>query len=142
AVEWKLKVALLWMLQPVNYVSYILISLFDTQPFGAAVEPGSGVVVAAFFFIPCLMAWLSVVSPDWSRWPNIVLAAVFAVLKLAAALGLLAELTPAIFFNELWAFAAAAMIVWYARKLDRKSTRLNSSHVKISYAVFCLKDKN
>src|SRR5690606_41296497 len=26
--------------------------------------------------------------------------------------------------------------------LDRKSTRLNSSHVKISYAVFCLKKKN
>mgnify|MGYP000429759807 CR=1 FL=1 len=27
------------------------------------------------------------------------------------------------------------------RNLDRKSTRLNSSHVKISYAVFCLKKK-
>src|SRR5690606_39535798 len=27
-------------------------------------------------------------------------------------------------------------------QLDRKSTRLNSSHVKISYAVFCLKKKN
>src|SRR5690606_20829060 len=27
------------------------------------------------------------------------------------------------------------------QKLDRKSTRLNSSHVKISYAVFCLKKK-
>src|SRR5437870_6350739 len=27
-------------------------------------------------------------------------------------------------------------------KLDRKSTRLNSSHVAISYAVFCLKKKN
>src|SRR5690625_5826369 len=26
-----------------------------------------------------------------------------------------------------------------ARALDRKSTRLNSSHVAISYAVFCLK---
>src|SRR5690349_23341641 len=26
-------------------------------------------------------------------------------------------------------------------KLDRKSTRLNSSHVEISYAVFCLKKK-
>src|SRR5690554_7097119 len=25
--------------------------------------------------------------------------------------------------------------------LDRKSTRLNSSHVRISYAVFCLKKK-
>src|SRR5207249_1030612 len=28
------------------------------------------------------------------------------------------------------------------RRLDRKSTRLNSSHVSISYAVFCLKKKN
>src|SRR5690606_8802411 len=27
------------------------------------------------------------------------------------------------------------------KKRDRKSTRLNSSHVKISYAVFCLKKK-
>src|SRR3989442_11129960 len=27
-------------------------------------------------------------------------------------------------------------------KRDRKSTRLNSSHVRISYAVFCLKKKN
>src|SRR5688572_31681842 len=28
-----------------------------------------------------------------------------------------------------------------ARHLDRKSTRLNSSHSQISYAVFCLKKK-
>src|SRR3712207_7921426 len=28
------------------------------------------------------------------------------------------------------------------RYLDRKSTRLNSSHANISYAVFCLKKKN
>src|SRR5690606_41550388 len=28
------------------------------------------------------------------------------------------------------------------QETDRKSTRLNSSHVKISYAVFCLKKKN
>src|SRR5690606_39947355 len=27
------------------------------------------------------------------------------------------------------------------KSVDRKSTRLNSSHVKISYAVFCLKKK-
>src|SRR5690606_41656255 len=30
---------------------------------------------------------------------------------------------------------------WVEVDLDRKSTRLNSSHVKISYAVFCLKKK-
>src|SRR2546427_8542601 len=29
-----------------------------------------------------------------------------------------------------------------ARHSDRKSTRLNSSHSQISYAVFCLKKKN
>src|SRR5690606_40161747 len=33
--------------------------------------------------------------------------------------------------------------IWARRRdgTDRKSTRLNSSHVKISYAVFCLKKK-
>src|SRR5207249_12081946 len=35
------------------------------------------------------------------------------------------------------------LVVAYVRDkaLDRKSTRLNSSHVSISYAVFCLKKK-
>src|SRR3712207_7038396 len=31
---------------------------------------------------------------------------------------------------------------WAAPALDRKSTRLNSSHANISYAVFCLKKNN
>src|SRR3712207_8688881 len=35
--------------------------------------------------------------------------------------------------------AAVAPAIW--RKRDRKSTRLNSSHANISYAVFCLKKK-
>src|SRR3989442_11916237 len=30
----------------------------------------------------------------------------------------------------------------HGEQTDRKSTRLNSSHVRISYAVFCLKKKN
>src|SRR5690606_41713234 len=32
-------------------------------------------------------------------------------------------------------------VVAHRGVVDRKSTRLNSSHVKISYAVFCLKKK-
>src|SRR3712207_5725643 len=46
-------------------------------------------------------------------------------------------------------FAAAAVNGWggagafpHARISDRKSTRLNSSHANISYAVFCLQKKN
>src|SRR3712207_7015672 len=36
---------------------------------------------------------------------------------------------------------AAAPDFYAALDLDRKSTRLNSSHANISYAVFCLKKK-
>src|SRR5947208_7539563 len=36
---------------------------------------------------------------------------------------------------------AGARIVWWQARIDRKSTRLNSSHQIISYAVFCLKKK-
>src|SRR5437763_3769794 len=38
-------------------------------------------------------------------------------------------------------FPAVAVQVNAARQVDRKSTRLNSSHRCISYAVFCLKKK-
>src|SRR2546430_995272 len=36
-----------------------------------------------------------------------------------------------------WAETDPAMVAWL--RADRKSTRLNSSHSQISYAVFCLK---
>ena len=35
--------------------------------------------------------------------------------------------------------AALNLFVFNRNRLDRKSTRLNSSHTVISYAVFCLK---
>src|SRR2546427_7876822 len=37
--------------------------------------------------------------------------------------------------------SASNMIAKWYQMLDRKSTRLNSSHSQISYAVFCLKKK-
>src|SRR5438874_8936885 len=38
-------------------------------------------------------------------------------------------------------FADGGIAIALDVSLDRKSTRLNSSHVEISYAVFCLKKK-
>src|SRR4051812_49906990 len=38
--------------------------------------------------------------------------------------------------------SAAVGLGGYLAARDRKSTRLNSSHMSISYAVFCLKKKN
>src|SRR5690606_42084119 len=43
--------------------------------------------------------------------------------------------------NVRFAILTMVMVPPIAIFLDRKSTRLNSSHVKISYAVFCLKKK-
>src|SRR5207249_9726356 len=49
-------------------------------------------------------------------------------------------------FTKRYLDAADMDVVWllnaFAASEDRKSTRLNSSHVSISYAVFCLKKKN
>src|SRR3989449_2952470 len=63
--------------------------------------------------------------------------------------GVANENEPAI-SSSLFFYAALVMAFRYANffrtesrwKIDRKSTRLNSSHGYISYAVFCLKKKN
>src|SRR5688572_31779446 len=39
-----------------------------------------------------------------------------------------------------WIMSGVIRLTWQAAE-DRKSTRLNSSHSQISYAVFCLKKK-
>src|SRR5437870_9067367 len=44
--------------------------------------------------------------------------------------------------GSLSSFADDAYMLVVNSTQDRKSTRLNSSHVAISYAVFCLKKKN
>src|SRR2546430_13227263 len=43
--------------------------------------------------------------------------------------------------RHLHAGARVEQVVADLRRVDRKSTRLNSSHSQISYAVFCLKKK-
>src|SRR5256886_7536155 len=48
---------------------------------------------------------------------------------------------PVLLHGELRVWDSLA-ICEYVAELDRKSTRLNSSHSQISYAVFCLKKKN
>src|SRR3712207_7709881 len=44
-------------------------------------------------------------------------------------------------FTLTYIFAAGVYVFIGAASQDRKSTRLNSSHANISYAVFCLKKK-
>src|SRR5688572_33286994 len=56
------------------------------------------------------------------------------------------ETAPAAKLERMQALGARLVLVaydvaWGALEEDRKSTRLNSSHSQISYAVFCLKKK-
>src|SRR3712207_7292387 len=53
----------------------------------------------------------------------------------------LAETPRGDYFGVVAGVAVAAAVSFVVGSLDRKSTRLNSSHANISYAVFCLKKK-
>src|SRR5690349_24569056 len=46
-----------------------------------------------------------------------------------------------LFFNAAARSSTGHTVTYDEGDADRKSTRLNSSHVEISYAVFCLKKK-
>src|SRR5690606_41697156 len=63
----------------------------------------------------------------WHTRPRIILLA--GMVMLGTMLGVLLPPFDALGIN----------LAWMVGMQDRKSTRLNSSHVKISYAVFCLK---
>src|SRR5699024_5173090 len=110
--------------------------------------PGQRVRAAALMGIGAVvLAVCAQVAVPLPFTPVPVSLATFAVILLGASMGpalgagsvlvyLIAGLAGAPIFAEQasgWAFASFG---------DRKSTRLNSSHVSISYAVFCLKKKN
>src|SRR5690625_6309362 len=64
------------------------------------------------------------------------------LLKLEAILNWFGEWVTSKFKNKDNSFNIGQGFVTASLILDRKSTRLNSSHVAISYAVFCLKKKS
>src|SRR3989454_11924722 len=68
--------------------------------------------------------WLRPIVPPPARWPR----------RLAAAAGALIAATTFTVWNQ-------SVVNEKVYTVDRKSTRLNSSHLVISYAVFCLKKK-
>src|SRR3712207_8136386 len=81
--------------------------------------------------------------PIWGRW--IAYAVLVTLTGLAHMLALLVLAGHAfVVLSRWWLGRDRRLLRWIvvtAVALDRKSTRLNSSHANISYAVFCLEKK-
>src|SRR5688500_13211446 len=93
-----------------------------------------GVPFAVRLFLICRRPPRSTLFPYTTLFRSaLVLAAAAALLATGAA----AFPTRPVELTVLFGAGSGADLL--ARKLDRKSTRLNSSHLVISYAVFCLK---
>src|SRR5690606_40281416 len=97
-------------------------------------------------FKKTLLTGLLTLLPIWLTW--VVVKFVFVLLSDVSAPWVLplsrriAASDPRLlgWFADAWVQTTIAMVATVL-VIDRKSTRLNSSHVKISYAVFCLKKK-
>src|SRR6266853_1018780 len=110
---------------------------------------------------------LSVNSEVTSRTPNVTVAASEVALEISKeSFAVYKFCSPIVYGHQSFAFGKRSSVYCSGRKLklfaspafsetgwltcfpststrrDRKSTRLNSSHSQISYAVFCLKKKN
>ncbi len=122
-LSWQTKLAVLWLLQIVNYTAYLFISMQESILVLPSDDAQTAVFLATFFFLPCLAIWLTFFgSRRLSRWLNITLGALIALIKLIATISAVSggitrpdgTLSPALIFNEFWAIPAAAFIVWFA----------------------------
>src|SRR5690625_6606930 len=93
---------------------------------------------------PLLAEMLKTLTPKWGWFVG--LGLVLLVLGVVASLHVLLAAMVSVWFIGLMMIIGGVAQLFHAWRTrpwaDRKSTRLNSSHVAISYAVFCLKKKN
>src|SRR3712207_6905806 len=83
------------------------------------------------FRSPCIPVQPGILDPDRD----------LAAGRLEQRLLVRVQLAPGVAKERQHPYDASMCLQWHGEYGDRKSTRLNSSHANISYAVFCLKKK-
>jgi hypothetical protein len=121
---WRTQIAVLWLLQVINFVSIIFISYFDTGQVAGTTPDSVGPLLAIYFFVFALLIWLAFgLKPAIGRWVHIVCGALIVLLKASYVVQSLGGTNPWPFlFNESWGLVAAALLVWVAWKLPSADT--------------------
>jgi hypothetical protein len=119
--DWRTQIAVLWLLQVINFVSIIFISYFDTGLIAGRTPDSIGTLLAIYFFAFALLIWLAFgLKPAIGRWVHIVCAALTVVLKASYVLQSLGGANSWPFLlNESWGLVAAAILVWVAWKVPK-----------------------
>ena len=120
-LAWITQIAMLWLLQVINFVAIIFISYFGTGLIAAYTPEEVGPLLAAYFFLFALLISLAyALKPAVGRWVHLVVGALTAVLKAAYVVQSLGgESSGAFLFNEVWGLVAAAWLVWVAWKVPK-----------------------
>src|SRR3712207_7256414 len=95
-----------------------------------------------FFFLMIRRPPRSTLFPYTTLFRSITFQAMCTFPSYAATFGKDSSLALLLIFTVLPNVAPPSALALNNMFVDRKSTRLNSSHANISYAVFCLKKKN
>src|SRR5690625_2272238 len=124
----------------VIYYSFVVIfSFLMLYPilwmFGSSLKPETEIFSNVLSLLPIELNWLNY-PKGWEGFGGIGFAVFFKNSLFVTVMVVIGS----ILSSSIVAYGFARMNFRY-KKIDRKSTRLNSSHVAISYAVFCLKKK-
>ena len=127
----KTRIAVLWLIQAIG-MSAVMILFFMEPGFIEDImtgeilgmEIGEGVIfwLAIFWFIPWIMAWLSMtLKASTNRWISFVLGILFAIYLI---IGLIAQSAEgryvALLVGYFLGAVAGALIAWYAWKLPKE----------------------
>jgi hypothetical protein len=120
-LAWRTQIAVLWMLQVINFVSIIFISYFETGLIADINPEASGVLLSVYFLVFAVLIWLAFsLRPKIGRWIHIVFGALTVLLKASYIVqALMGAYSMAFLLNETWGAVAAGILIWVAWRLPK-----------------------